>query len=140
MQVRVQRQSESATKIATFLEAHPKIDWVRYPGLASYPQKELADRQHSNNVHGSMLACELKGGVEAGRALMNGVQRPWSLCENLGSVESIMTCPAVMTHANMLKADRLKVGITDGFVRISVGLEESDDLIKALSEALDRCP
>ena len=71
---------------------------------------------------------------------MNGVQRPWSLCENLGSVESIMTCPAVMTHANMLKADRLKVGITDGFVRISVGLEESDDLIKALSEALDRCP
>ena len=140
MQVRVQRQSDSAMKIATFLESHPKVEWVRYTGLASYPQKELADRQHSNNLHGGMLACELKAGVEAGRTLMNGVQRPWSLCENLGSVESIMTCPAVMTHANMLKEDRLKVGITDGFVRISVGLEEPEDLIRALSEALDRCP
>ena len=71
---------------------------------------------------------------------MDGVQRPWSLCENLGSVESIMTCPAVMTHANMLKEDREKVGITDGFVRVSVGLEDADDLIAALAKVLDSIP
>mmetsp|Transcript_47097 Transcript_47097/g.64134 ORF Transcript_47097/g.64134 Transcript_47097/m.64134 type:complete len:183 (-) Transcript_47097:297-845(-) len=137
MQVRVERQSASATRVAQFLASHPKISMVRYPGLASHPQKELADRQHLNGLHGGMMACELKGGVEAGRKLMNAVQRPWSLCENLGSVESIMTCPSVMTHSNMLPEDRLKVGITDGFVRISVGLEDVEDLIQALSIALE---
>ena len=74
LHVRVKQQSESALAVATFLEAHPKIAWVRYPGLASHPQKALADRQHSNGCHGTMLACELKGGVAAGRALMDGVQ------------------------------------------------------------------
>lgn len=83
-----------------------KVDIVRYPGLASFPQKALADAQHSNGIHGSMLWFEVKGGTEAGRKLMNTVQRPWSLCENLGATESILTCPAVMTHANMLKEDR----------------------------------
>mmetsp|Transcript_18052 Transcript_18052/g.41301 ORF Transcript_18052/g.41301 Transcript_18052/m.41301 type:complete len:415 (+) Transcript_18052:139-1383(+) len=137
MEVRVMRQSASALQIATWLEAHPKIEWVRYPGLASHPQKALADKMHTTGLHGSMLCCELKGGVKAGRALMDGIQRPWSLCENLGSVESIMTCPSVMTHANMLKEDRLKVGITDGFVRVSVGLEDPKDLIAALEKVLD---
>ena len=69
--------------------------------------------------------------------LMNSIQRPWSLCENLGAVESICTCPSVMTHANMLPEDRLKVGITDGLVRISCGLEDPDDLIDALKQSLD---
>ena len=69
---------------------------------------------------------------------MNSVQRPWSLCENLGATESICTCPAVMTHANMLAEDRLKVGITDGMVRLSCGIEDPKDLIKALKAALDR--
>jgi len=137
MMCRVLQQSASALRIASWLEAHPKIEWVRYPGLASHPQKALADKQYRAGVNGSMLACELKGGVAAGRALMDGVQRPWSLCENLGSVESIMTCPSVMTHANMLKEDREKVGITDGFVRVSVGLEDCDDLIAALAKVLD---
>jgi cystathionine gamma-lyase len=68
---------------------------------------------------------------------MDSVQRPWSLCENLGATESILTCPAVMTHANMLQADRLKVGITDGFVRVSCGIEDADDLIAALKTGLD---
>lgn len=140
IEVRLKQQSASAMRIASFLEAHPKVEWVRYPGLASHPQKALADRQHRGGLHGAMLSMELKGGVAAGRALMDGVQRPWSLCENLGSVESIMTCPAVMTHANMLKEDREKVGITDGFVRVSVGLEDADDLIAALAKVLDSIP
>jgi len=137
MKLRIEHQSKSAQKVAEFLEKHPKVDTVRYPGLASFPQKELADRQHMNGVHGSMLWCEIKGGVSAGRKLMDAVQRPWSLCENLGAVESIITCPAVMTHANVAKEEREKVGITDGFIRLSVGLEDCDDLIDALGKALE---
>jgi len=138
MELRVKRQSETALKVAQMLEKHPKVDVVRYPGLASFPQKELADRQHLGGVHGGMLWFEVKGGTEAGRRLMDTVQRPWSLCENLGACESIITCPAVMTHANMLVEDRLKVGITDGFVRVSCGIEDADDLMRSLKDALDR--
>ena len=134
--LRVKQQSTTAMKIAKFLEKHPAVETVRYPGLDSHPQKELADRQHLDGVHGSMLWFEVKGGTESGRAMMNSIQRPWSLCENLGAAESICTAPAVMTHANMLKEDRLKVGITDGFIRVSVGIEDTEDLIKSLSVAL----
>jgi len=135
--LRIAKQSANAMKIATFLESHPMVDVVHYPGLDSFPQKELADRQHRNGQHGAMLWFEVKGGSEAGRKLMNSIHRPWSLCENLGSVESICTCPSVMTHANMLQEDRLKVGITDGLVRLSCGIEEADDLIFSLKQSLD---
>jgi cystathionine beta-lyase/cystathionine gamma-synthase len=138
MELRVLRQSATAQKVAEMLQSHPKVDRVEYPGLKTFPQKELADRQHTNGIHGGMLWFEVKGGTEAGRKLMNSVQRPWSLCENLGATESIITCPSVMTHANMLKEDRLKVGITDGFVRVSCGIEDANDLIEALKNALDR--
>ncbi|CAM9459261.1 unnamed protein product, partial [Sphacelaria rigidula] len=77
------------------------------------------------------------GGGGGGRLLPAAVQRPWSLCENLGQTESIITCPAVMTHANMLKEDRLKVGITDGFVRVSCGIEDTEDLLATLKKGLD---
>ena len=135
--IRIKRQSASAQKVAEFLESHSAVETVRYPGLASHPQKELADRQHAPGLHGGMLWFEVKGGSEAGRKLMNSVTRPWSLCENLGAVESICTCPSVMTHANMLKEDRLKVGITDGLVRLSIGLEDPADLIASLKASLD---
>lgn len=135
--LRIKKQSENAFKVAKFLETHNKVETVRYPGLDSFPQKKLADKQHLNNLHGSMIWFEVKGGTEAGRKLMGSVQRPFSLCENLGACESIITCPAVMTHANMLKEDRLKVGITDGLVRVSCGIEDADDLIYSLKKALD---
>nr|AGT02784.1 cystathionine gamma-synthase [Angomonas desouzai] len=138
MSLRVTKQSQNAQKIAEFLESHPAVETVRYPGLASFPQKALAERQHRNQLHGGMLWFEVKGGTEAGRKLMNTVPRPWSLCENLGATESIITCPSVMTHANMTKEDRLKVGITDGFVRVSCGIENPEDLIAALKVALDK--
>merc|ERR1711937_146770 len=134
--LRIKQQSATAQKVAEFLESHPMVDVVRYPGLDSFPQKELADRQHLNGLHGGMLWFEVKGGSENGRKLMNTVRRPWTLAENLGACESIITCPSVMTHANMLREDRLKVGITDGFVRISCGIEDVKELIEALSEAL----
>jgi len=139
MALRVKQQSETAMAIAEFLESHPKVTKVYYPGLASFPQKELADKYHRNGVHGGMLWFDIVGGSEAGTRLMNNIQRPWSLCENLGATESIITACAVMTHANMLKEDRLKVGITDGFIRVSCGIEETGDLIKALELALKSC-
>ena len=86
-----------------------------------------------------MLWFELEGGAPAGIKLMNAIERPWSLCENLGATESIITACAVMTHANMVVEDRLKVGITDGFIRVSCGIEDAEDLIKALERALDHC-
>lgn len=138
MSLRVTKQSQNAQKIAEFLTTHPAIDKVSYPGLASFDQKELADRQHRNGLHGGMLWFEVKGGTAAGRKLMDTVPRPWSLCENLGACESIITCPAVMTHANMTSEARQKVGITDGFVRVSCGIEDAEDLIAALKVALDK--
>merc|ERR1712228_569196 len=139
MAIRVKEQSKTAMAIAEFLENHPKVTRVVYPGLASFPQKQLADKYHRDGVHGGMLWFDIVGGSDAGTRLMNSIQRPWSLCENLGATESIITACAVMTHANMLKEDRLKVGITDGFIRVSCGIEDSADLIKALTIALDQC-
>lgn len=138
MGIRVKQQSANAMAIAQYLEKHPKVTKVCYPGLASHPQKALADKYHRNGIHGGMLWFDIIGGAPAGTTLMNLIQRPWSLCENLGATESIITACAVMTHANMLKEDRLKVGITDGFIRISCGIEEADDLIKALDTALEQ--
>merc|ERR1719235_2165705 len=137
MALRVRQQSKNAMAIAEFLESHPKVTKVYYPGLASFPQKQLADKYHRDNIHGGMLWFDIVGGSAAGTKLMNSIQRPWSLCENLGACESIITACAVMTHANMLKEDRLKVGITDGFIRVSCGIEDSGDLIKALKASLD---
>merc|ERR1712226_1621937 len=139
MALRVKQQSKNAMDIAEFLESHPKVTKVYYPGLASFPQKELADKYHRDNLHGGMLWFDIVGGSEAGTKLMNSVQRPWSLCENLGATESIITACAVMTHANMLKEDRLKVGITDGFIRVSCGIEDTNDLIRSLDSALSQC-
>ena len=133
MGLRVRQQSASAMKIATFLEGHPKVSRVVYPGLASHPQKALADRQHRDGLHGGMLWFDVQGDPIQ---LMDSIKRPWTLCENLGATESIITACAVMTHANMLREDRLKVGITDGFIRISVGIEDPDDLIRGLDDAL----
>merc|ERR1712224_790733 len=137
MQLRVTQQCRTAAQIAAFLESHPQVLRVHYPGLKSFPQYELACKQHLNGMHGGMLWFEVKGGSANGQKLMDTVRRPWTLAENLGACESIITCPAVMTHANMLKEDRLKVGITDGFVRVSCGIEDADDLLNALKEALD---
>jgi len=139
MALRVRQQSKSAMAVARFLEAHPKVTKVMYPGLESFPQKELADRYHRDGLHGGMLWFDIVGGSDAGTKLMDNIQRPWSLCENLGSTESIITACAVMTHANMLKEDRMKVGIGDGFIRVSCGIEDTEDLISTLAAALETC-
>ena len=134
MSTRLEAQSANALKVARFLETHPNVDRVCYPGLDSFPQKELADRQASG--HGSMLWFEVHGGVESGKKLMDTLEL-WSLAENLGSVESLVTHSVTMTHADMPKEERLAAGITDGLVRLSTGLESPEDLIADLKQALD---
>lgn len=135
LSVRMERQAANAMRIATFLERHPKVERVCYPGLESFPQRELAQRQASG--FGAMVWFEVKGGIAAGSKLMNSLKL-WSLAENLGSVESLVTHPVTMTHADVDEAERKRVGITDGLVRLSVGMESVDDLTADLEQALDK--
>ena len=133
LSVRMDRQSDSAMRIAEYLSGHPAVGEVCYPGLESFGQHELAGRQASG--YGAMLWCELKGGLEAGKALMDKVEL-WTLAENLGAVESLITHPVTMTHADVEPEERQRVGLRDGLVRFSVGLEDPEDLIEALDTAL----
>lgn len=135
LSVRMERQSDNAMAIAKFLEAHSKVERVRYPGLESFPQHALARSQSTG--FGAMVWFEVRGGVAAGKRLMDAVKL-WSLAENLGSIESLVTHPVTMTHADVDEAERKRVGITDGLVRLSVGLEDSEDLIEALEQALEK--
>jgi cystathionine beta-lyase/cystathionine gamma-synthase len=131
---RMDRQSANALEVARFLESHPRVSRVGYPGLESFPQFDLAKRQASG--FGAMVWFEVEGGVEAGKRLMSSVKL-WSLAENLGQVESLITHPVTMTHGDMSPAERARAGITDGLVRLSVGLEDAEDLIDDLAQALD---
>ncbi|HEY7671132.1 MAG TPA: PLP-dependent aspartate aminotransferase family protein [Gammaproteobacteria bacterium] len=135
LSIRLDRQSANAQAIAEFLEKHPKIERVAYPGLKSFPQHELAKKQASG--FGAMLWFEVKGGVSAGKKLMDSVKL-CTLAENLGSVETLITHPVTMTHADVEPAERKRVGITDGLVRLSVGLEDVEDLIADLRAALEK--
>ncbi|MGB8362361.1 MAG: PLP-dependent aspartate aminotransferase family protein [Acidimicrobiia bacterium] len=135
LSARMDAQSASALAIAHFLEGHHKVDYVNYPGLASHPQHGLSSRQASG--YGAMVCFEVAGGVEGGKRLMDSIEL-WSLAENLGSVESLVTHPVTMTHAAVPRDERIAAGITDGLVRLSVGLEDTDDLIESLDEALKR--
>ena len=135
LSVRMDQQSANAMAIAQFLEAHPRVERVAYPGLVSFSQHGLAKRQASG--FGAMLWFEVKGGVAAGKRLMDSVAL-WTLAENLGSVESLVTHPVTMTHADVEPKERARVGITDGLVRLSVGLESAADLIGDLEQALNR--
>ena len=133
LSIRMDQQSANAMAIAQYLEAHPKVEQVCYPGLESFAQHELARSQASG--FGAMLWFEVQGGLAAGKRLMDNVDL-WSLAENLGSVESLITHPVTMTHADVDEAERQRVGIIDGLVRLSVGLEDAEDLIGALDTAL----
>lgn len=133
LSIRVKAQQESAKKVALWLENHPKIEWVRYPGLPSHPQFELAQKQMEGP--GSMISFEVKGGLDAGKILMNNVHLAL-LAVSLGGVETLIQHPASMTHSKMDKAARLSAGITDGLVRFAVGIEDVDDIIADLEQAL----
>jgi len=136
LDVRMKRHCENAQIIAEYLEGHPKVTKVLYPGLDSFLQASIARKQHTRG-HGGLLAFELKGGVKSGLRFASSLSLI-TLAENLGAVETMVTHPATMTHAAMSKQARLEAGITDGLIRLSVGLEDVDDLIFDLDQSIKK--
>jgi methionine-gamma-lyase len=133
--IRMKKHTENAQKIAEYLEKHPKVEWVMYPGLKSHPHYQVGIKQ--TTAPGGMISFELKGGVEAGRTVMDNVHL-CTLAVSLGGVETLIEHPASMTHAGMDKALRLQAHITDGLVRLSVGIENADELIADLEQAMSK--
>ena len=133
LDVRMERHNKSAEKIAAWLQNHPKVATVWYPGLSSHPQHELAKRQMRG--FGGMITAVLKGDLEASRRMLSAC-KVFTLAESLGGVESLIEHPAIMTHASVPKEQREALGISDGLIRLSVGIESVEDLIADLDEAL----
>ncbi len=132
--IRMEAHAKNAMEIAKFLESHPKIEKVIYPGLTSHPQHELAKEQMTG--FGGMLSLYIKGGLNETKRFLEEVSL-FVLAESLGGVESLIEHPAIMTHASVPLEERTKLGITDNFVRVSVGIEDVNDLKKDLKDALD---
>ena len=132
--VRIEKHCENALKVATFLESHSNVNFVKYPFLKSHPQYQLAKQQMK--LGGNVVAFEIKGGIDAGRHFLNSIKL-LSLSANLGDTRSIVTHPASTTHAKLTEEDRLQTGITGGLVRVSVGLEHVEDIISDLKQALE---
>jgi len=134
LEIRMQRHAENGLAVAEFLDAHEKVSNVYYPGLKSNPYYDLAKKQMSNGF-GGMLSFEIKGGINAGIAVTNAVEIP-SLGVSLGNVDSLIQHPASMTHAAMPSVERVKAGISDNLIRLSVGIENIEDIIADLDQAL----
>ncbi len=132
--IRMQRHAENAAVVADFLNRHPRVEAVVYPGLASHPQHALARRQMSG--FGGMITATLKGGLDEARRFLEATEL-FALAESLGGVESLIEHPAIMTHASIPPDIRAQLGISDGLIRLSVGIEDIDDLILDLSRALE---
>lgn len=133
--VRMKAHEQNAIKIASFLESHPKVERVVYPGLKSHPQHDLAKRQMKG--FGGMITFFLKGGIDESRRFLENVKL-FSLAESLGGVESLVDHPAIMTHASIPKAVREQLGIYDNLIRLSVGIEDQEDLIQDLQTAFNK--
>jgi methionine-gamma-lyase len=131
--IRMDRAQENSIKVAEYLENHPKVEWVKYPGLKSHPQYELAKKQMDGPS--AMISFEVKGGLTAGKVVMNNVHLAL-LAVSLGGIETLIQHPASMTHSKMDKESRLKAGITEGLIRLSVGIEDVEDIIADLEQAL----
>ncbi|MCD4679423.1 MAG: PLP-dependent aspartate aminotransferase family protein [Bacteroidales bacterium] len=131
--IRIERAQKSAIKVAEYIDNHPKVEWVKYPGLRSHPQYEIAKKQMAGP--GTMISFGLKGGFEAGKILMDNVHLAL-LAVSLGGVESLIQHPASMTHSKISKENKVKAGITDDLVRFAVGIEDVEDIIGDLDQAL----
>ena len=135
LDLRMKKHTENAQSVAEFLEGHPKVGTVTYPGLPSHPMHHVAKEQMSG--FSGMISFELTGGITSGKKVMNAVQLI-QLAESLGSVETMITHPATMTHGDVPKEERLARGLTDGLVRLSVGIENVNDIIHDLEIALEK--
>ena len=136
LDVRMERHAKNALQIATALENNPKLSWLKYPFLPSHPQHNIAIKQMKNG--GGIICFELKGGLESGINFLNSLQM-LSLTSNLGDTRSIASHPASTTHGKLTEEERLKVNITPGLIRISVGLEYADDILNDILQALEKC-
>ncbi len=135
LHLRMERHASNAQAVAEFLESHPLVEKITYPGLKSHPQYGVAKEQMDG--FSGMISFELKGGIPAGTTVMNNVKL-CSLAESLGAVETMITHPATMTHVDVPAEERHARGLTDGLVRISVGIEDPDDIIDDLKQALEK--
>ncbi len=133
--VRMDRHCQNALELARFLEDHTEVNWVKYPFLPSHPKYEVAKKQM--NQGGGMVSFEIKGGIERGSKFLNNVKM-MSLTANLGDTRTIATHPASTTHSKLSDEDKMAVGITDGLIRISVGLEHINDIIEDIEQALEK--
>lgn len=134
--LRMKQHNESAMRIAQWLEEHPKVNRVIFPGLSSHPDHELAKRQMAG--FGGMISVLLDCDLEGTRRFLENV-RIFALAESLGGVESLIEHPAIMTHASIPRENRIRLGIHDNFVRLSIGIEDADDLMDDLANSLDKC-
>ena len=136
LHLRVQRSCENAKKVAAFLKAHKKVSKVYWPGFKDNASYKVARNQMRN--FGGMVSFDLKQNkMSTAKKVMSGTKL-FALAESLGGVESLIGHPASMTHASIPKADRMKIGLTDSLIRLSVGVEDADDLVEDLGKALDR--
>jgi cystathionine gamma-lyase len=135
LHLRVRQASNSAQKIAEFLASNPNVSHVNYPGLKSHPNHQVVQKQHRDGLGGGMISFRIKGGAEAA-AKFTSATKLFCLAESLGGIESLIEVPAVMTHGGIPKEQRESVGVYDDLVRMSVGIEETDDLISDITQAL----
>ncbi len=134
--LRLRQHSANALALAKVLRANRYVAAVNYPGLEDHPQHELAKRQHLGGIHGGILSFEVVGGTEAAVRVLNSAKL-CSLVEHLGGIETLLTHPVTMTHADVPRAHRLAVGITDGLIRVSVGIEDIADIVADLEQAIE---
>jgi O-acetylhomoserine (thiol)-lyase len=133
--LRMERHSQNAQKVAEFLEGHPSVEWVQYPGLKSHPQHEIATKYFTHGHYGAIIGFGIKGGLEAGKQLIRHIEL-FSHLANVGDAKSLIIHPASTTHSQLVPEEQFETGVTPDFIRLSVGLETVEDLIDDLDQAL----
>ena len=133
--LRMERHSQNAQKVAEFLEGHPSVEWVQYPGLKSHPQHEIATKYFAHGQYGAIIGFGIKGGLEAGKQLIRHIEL-FSHLANVGDAKSLIIHPASTTHSQLVPEEQFETGVTPDFIRLSVGLETVEDLIDDLDQAL----
>ncbi|HEY6074881.1 MAG TPA: O-acetylhomoserine aminocarboxypropyltransferase/cysteine synthase [Anaerolineales bacterium] len=135
LHLRMERHSTNTQKVAEFLAKHPNVGWVNYPGMPSHPNHAMAKKYHHRGLYGAILGFGIKGGMEAGKKFIDNLKL-FSLLANIGDAKSLVIHPASTTHQQLTSAERLETGVTDDFIRLSVGLENIDDILEDLDQAL----
>ena len=137
LHLRMERHSQNALAVAKFLEQHPKVAWVNYPGLASHPSHELAKKYHTRGLYGGMISFGIKGGVAEGKIFIDSLEL-LSLLANIGDAKSLVIHPASTTHQQLSPEEQLASGVTPDLIRLSVGIENVADIMADMDQALKR--